>query len=116
MYEASFKPSRGGAKTPDPVKIIQYCRSSKDKNLNRLAQECSDGEVRLTIDKRFIDARHGKTKVNFRFDFEDYDAFDAREQEIMSLAFLIKMRRRELQGILCALLWLAQVLRDCLPP
>lgn len=98
MYEASFKPSRGGAKTPDPVKIIQYCRSSKDKNLNRLAQECSDGEVRLTIDKRFIDARHGKTKVNFRFDFEDYDAFDAREQEIMSLAFPHKDEAERIAG------------------
>lgn len=87
MFEASFKPSEGGDKISDPVRIIRHCQSSNDKTLTRLAEECRDGDLRLAIDKKFIDARHGKTKINYRFDFEDNGSYEAREQEIMSLAF-----------------------------
>ena len=97
MFEASFKPVKGGGKVPDSVKLFRYCESSKDKALNRLAQSCREGERRLIIDKRFIDARHGNTKINYRFDFEDNDGFESREQEIMSLAFPYKDKTEDLR-------------------
>ena len=96
MFEASFKPSKGGSKIPDSVRIIEHCRSSKDKGLQRLAGERTDGDLRLAIDKKFIDARHGKTKINYRFDFQDNDSYEERENEIMSLAFPYKEQAERL--------------------
>lgn len=98
MFEASFKPSKGSNKTPDSVKIMEHCLNSKDKKLRTLAGSCKDGDLRLHIDKRFIDARHGTPKINYRFEFEENEAFEQREQEIMSLAFPHKEKAKELAG------------------
>ena len=96
MFEASFRPATEGNKIPDSARIIEHCLGSKDKKLNRLAEECKEGELRLSIDKRFIDARHGKTKINYRFDFEDNDSYEERESELMSLAFPYKEQAERL--------------------
>ena len=98
MFEASFKPSKGTDKIPDSVRIMEHCLGSRDKKLKALADSCKEGNLRLNIDKRFIDARHGTPKINYRFDFEDNAAFEQRENEIMSLAFPHKEKAKELAG------------------
>ena len=98
MFEASFKPSKGTDKIPDSVRIMEHCLGSRDKKLKALADSCKEGDLRLNIDKRFIDARHGTPKINYRFDFEDNAAFEQRENEIMSLAFPHKEKAKELAG------------------
>ncbi len=96
MFEASFRPAKGNTKKADSVRIMEHCLSSKDKELRGRAEECKEGALRLSIDKRYIDARHGNTKINYRFDFEDPDSYEEREQEILSLAFPYREEAKKL--------------------
>ncbi|MBE7069545.1 MAG: hypothetical protein E7386_03475 [Ruminococcaceae bacterium] len=87
MIELSFEPSAGGKKIPDSVKIIEAGLKSSDKKLVKACKACANGDLRLVIDKRFIDARKNKVKINYRFDFADDEAISKKQEELMNLAF-----------------------------
>ena len=56
MFELAFEPRMGGTAVPDSVRIIEAGLKSRDKDLVRSCKACRNGELRLMIDKRFIDA------------------------------------------------------------
>ena len=87
MFELGFEPSRGGKSVPDSVRIIQAGLKSSDKKLVKACKACSNGDIRLIIDKRFIDARRNKVKIIYRFDFADEETVSKKQEELMELAF-----------------------------
>ena len=87
MFELAFDPRKGGKVIPDSVRIIEAGLKSKDKKLVKACNACRNGELRLMIDKRFIDARRSKLKIIYRFDFADENTYRKKQDEIMDLAF-----------------------------
>lgn len=87
MFELGFEPSRGGKSVPDSVRIIQAGLKSSDKKLVKVCKACANGDIRLVIDKRFIDARRNKVKIIYRFDFADEETVSKKQEELMELAF-----------------------------
>lgn len=87
MFELSFDPRKGGKILPDSVRIIEAGLKSKDKKLAAACNACRNGELRLMIEKRFIDARRNKLKIIYRFDFADEDTFREKQDSIMDAAF-----------------------------
>ena len=75
MFELAFDPRKGGKVLPDSVRIIEAGLKSKDKKLAADCEACRNGEVRLMIEKRFIDARRSKLKIIYRFDFADEQTY-----------------------------------------
>ena len=87
MFELGFEPLRGGKSVPDSVRIIQAGLKSSDKKLVKACKACANGDIRLVIDKRFIDARRNKVKIIYRFDFADEETVSEKQEELMELAF-----------------------------
>ena len=87
MFELAFDPRKGGKVIPDPVRIIEAGLKSKDKKLVQACNACKNGELRLIIDKRFIDARRNKLKIIYRFDFADDKTYREKQDGIIDLAF-----------------------------
>ena len=87
MFELGFEPSRGGKSVPDSVRIIQAGLKSSDKKLVKACKACANGDIRLVIDKRFIDARRNKVKIIYRFDFADEETVSKKQEELLDLAF-----------------------------
>ena len=87
MFELSFDARKEGHPIPDPVRIIEAGLKSKDKKLSDACKACKNGDVRLVIEKRFIDARRSKLKIIYRFDFADEQAISKKHDELMDLAF-----------------------------
>ena len=87
MFELTFDARTSGKPVSDPVRIIEAGLKSSDKNLVKACNACKNGELRLVIDKRFIDARRSRLKIIYRFDFADEKTVEDRRNELMSLAF-----------------------------
>ena len=87
MFELSFDPRKGGKAVPDSVRIIEAGLKSKDKKLVKACNACRNGELRLVIDKRFIDARRNRVKIIYRFDFADEETIFKKQEDLMKLAF-----------------------------
>ncbi len=87
MFELAFDPSIGTAPVPDSVKIIEAGLRSSDKKLVKACKACKNGDVRLVIDKRFIDARRNRLKIIYRFDFLNEQAIIEKQDELKKLAF-----------------------------
>ena len=87
MFELAFDPRKGGKVLPDSVRIIEAGLKSKDKELKAVCEACRNGEVRLMIEKRFIDARRSKLKIIYRFDFADEQTYKEKQDAIIDLAF-----------------------------
>ena len=87
MFELSFEPGKGGNAIPDSVRIIEAGLKSKDKKLVKACNACRNGELRLVIDKRFIDARRNRVKIIYRFGFSDEETILKKQEELMELAF-----------------------------
>lgn len=91
MFEISVRPSVGSQiskiKTPDPVLILNQIKRSGNKAMRAGLKKLEEGSVVLDITKKFIDARHGKVTINYRFDFISPEDKENREKEILSAAF-----------------------------
>ncbi len=86
MFEIRIKAEEGRAKIPDPIRIMNYCKKSYNKALTSSYQRCVNGELKLLIDKKYIDARHGIPHVCYRFDFVTPESIENSEQELEALA------------------------------
>ena len=89
MFEIKVKPEvykdkTANGKNPDSVLIVNEIRRSGNKAMRRALQELEDGSKVLDINKKFIDARHGKVLINYRFDFVTPVSGEFREKEINS--------------------------------
>ena len=98
MFELAFEPRIGGEIIPDSVRIIEAGLKSRDKELVRSCKACKNGDVRLLIDKRFIDARRNKLKIIYRFDFVDEQTFVKNREELLDMAFPHKEFFEEHEG------------------
>lgn len=87
MFELSFEPRIGGEAVPDSVRIIEAGLRSRDKALVRSCKACRNGDVRLLIDKKFIDARRNRLKIIYRFEFVDEQTILKKREELLDLAF-----------------------------
>ncbi len=90
MFEISVKPEVTSGislnKTPDSVLIIDHIRRSGNKAMRAGLKKIEDGTCVLDISKKYIDARHGKVTVNYRFDFISQEQKEELENEILSTA------------------------------
>ena len=90
MFEIKVKPEvfndRVSSKLPDSVIIVREIRKSGNKAMRQGLKKLEEGSLILDINKKFIDARHGKVTVNYRFDFITPEEKTARENEINSRA------------------------------
>lgn len=73
-------------KIPDSVLIIGQIKRSGNKAMRKGLEDLEEGNCILDISKKFIDARHGKVVINYRFDFITPDARDIAEKESVSNA------------------------------
>ena len=87
MFELAFDPRKGGKAMPDSVRIIEAGLKSKDRKLSAACNACRNGDLRLMIEKRFIDARRNKLKIIYRFDFADEKTYREKQDSIMDSAF-----------------------------
>ena len=90
MFEISVSPGVSSGislnKTPDSVLIIEQIKRSGNKAMRSGLRELISGNLVLDISKKYIDARHGKVTVNYRFDFITQDEKESREKEILAKA------------------------------
>ena len=68
-------------KTPDSVLIVGQIKRSGNKAMRKGLEELEEGNCVLDISKKFIDARHGKVVINYRFDFIDPEERAAADKE-----------------------------------
>ena len=73
-------------KKPDSLLIIEQIKKSGNKAMRMGLKELEDGSKVLDISKKFIDARHGKVVINYRFDFISQDEKEALEKEADAVA------------------------------
>ena len=73
-------------KKPDSLLIIEQIKKSGNKAMRMGLKELEEGSKVLDISKKFIDARHGKVVINYRFDFISQDEKEAMEKEANSVA------------------------------
>ena len=73
-------------KIPDSVLIIEQIKRSGNKAMRKGLEDLEEGNCILDISKKFIDARHGKVVINYRFDFITPEARDVAERESVSNA------------------------------
>ena len=94
MFEISVRPEVGSQKplkkTSDSVLIINYIKRSGTKAMRAGLKDLEDGSVVLDISKKFIDARHGRVSINYRFDFISQEVKEEKENEILSKALPYK--------------------------
>ena len=90
MFEIAIRPEVSSGisniKTPDSVLIINHIRRSGNKAMRAGLRKLEEGACILDISKKFIDARHGKVSVCYRFDFITPETKDIRENELLSKA------------------------------
>ena len=90
MFEIKVKPEvfndQVSSKLPDSVIIVREIRKTGNKAMRQGLKKLEDGSLILDISKKFIDARHGKVTVNYRFDFITPEQKDTRDEEIISRA------------------------------
>ena len=68
-------------KIPDSVLIIGQIKRSGNKAMRKGLEELEKGNCVLDITKKFIDARHGKVVINYRFDFISPEERDIADKE-----------------------------------
>ena len=68
-------------KIPDSVLIIGQIKRSGNKAMRKGLEELEKGNCVLDITKKFIDARHGKVVINYRFDFISPEERDTAVKE-----------------------------------
>ena len=71
-------------KNPDSVLIVKEIKKSGNKAMRAGLKELEEGNKVLDITKKFIDARHGKVFINYRFDFILPESRKTRSEEIDS--------------------------------
>ena len=87
MFELAFEPRIGGQAIPDSVRIMEAGLKSSDKKLLKACKACRNGDLRLVIEKRFIDARRNRLKIVYRFDFKAEAEIEKKQEELEKLAF-----------------------------
>ena len=87
MFELAFEPRISGVPVPDSVRIMEAGLKSSDKKLLKACKACKNGDIRLVIEKRFIDARRNKLKIVYRFDFVTDEEMTRKQDELKALAF-----------------------------
>ena len=94
MFEISVRPKvvsqKVLKKTPDSVLIIDHIKRSGNKAMRAGLKKITEGTSVLDISKKFIDARHGKVCINYRFDFVTPELKEQRENGILSKALPYK--------------------------
>ncbi|MBR3247839.1 MAG: FAD-dependent monooxygenase [Clostridiales bacterium] len=94
MFEISVRPELNDQpalkKIPDSVLIINYIKKSGNKAMRAGLKDLESGTRVLDISRKYIDARHGKVSINFRFDFITQEQKEEREKEILSRAMSCK--------------------------
>ena len=87
MFEISVRPEvvsqKVLKKTPDSVLIIDHIKRSGNKAMRAGLKKITEGTCVLDISKKFIDARHGKVCINYRFDFVTPELKEQRENSIL---------------------------------
>ena len=90
MFEISVIPEISSrkilSKTPDSVLIINQITRSGNKAMRAGLKKLEEGSLILDITKKYIDARHGKVSINYRFDFISRKHREEQEKEIFSKA------------------------------
>ena len=90
MFEIKVKPevisAKASNKTPDSVIIVREIKKSGNKAMRAGLKKVELGSHIIDINKKFIDARHGKVTINYRFDFVTPEEKEARESDLASAA------------------------------
>ncbi|MCR4767863.1 MAG: FAD-dependent oxidoreductase [Saccharofermentans sp.] len=90
MFEIVVKPrvdsNIAKGKTPDSILIVEQIKKSGTKAMRAGLKKLESGTHVLDINKKFIDARHGKVSINYRFDFITPEEKELRDDEINARA------------------------------
>ncbi len=90
MFEISVMPEVRSQKIlpkkPDSVLIIDQIKRSGTKAMRSGLKKLEEGSVILDISKKYIDARHGKVSINYRFDFISHEQKKETEKELLTKA------------------------------
>ena len=90
MFEIVVKPrvdsNKAKGKTPDSVLIVEQIKKSGSKAMRAGLKKLENGTHVLDINKKFIDARHGKVSINYRFDFITPEEKEFRDDDLRSRA------------------------------
>ena len=88
MFEIKVKPEINNSvvtnKTPDSVLIVREIKKSGNKAMRTGLKKLEEGSVIIDINRKFIDARHGKVTINYRFDFITAESREKKNAEIDS--------------------------------
>ena len=90
MFEISVIPEVRSQKIlpkkPDSVLIIDQIKRTGTKAMRYGLKKLEEGSVILDISKKYIDARHGKVSINYRFDFISHEQKEETEKELLTKA------------------------------
>lgn len=87
MFELTFEPVAGRAKITDFERITSKLSSTSDRKLRSAYKNARSLGKKLVIDKRFIDARRGKARIKYRFDFLSEEEICKRNEQVQFKAF-----------------------------
>ena len=83
MFELKIEPRAGSMYKDDNDRIISSIKNGRDRKLQSVLRDAERDNKKLYIEKRFVDARHGKAKVIFRFDFITAEEEQARRDSLI---------------------------------
>ena len=90
MFEIKVKPEvyndKVSKKTPDSAIIVREIKKSGTKAMRSGLKKVEAGSLLIDINKKFIDARHGKVTINYRFEFITPEDKESRDSDLKSSA------------------------------
>ena len=90
MFEIKVRPEvyndKASKKTPDSAIIVREIKKSGYKAMRSGLKQVESGSLIIDINKKFIDARHGKVTINYRFDFITPEERVSRAEALASSA------------------------------
>ena len=90
MFEIKVRPEvyndKASKKTPDSAIIVREIKKSGNKAMRSGLKQVESGSLIIDINKKFIDARHGKVTINYRFDFITPEERISRDEALASSA------------------------------
>ena len=90
MFEIKVRPEvyndKASKKTPDSAIIVREIKKSGNKAMRSGLKQVESGSLIIDINKKFIDARHGKVTINYRFDFITPEERVSRAEALASSA------------------------------
>jgi len=90
LFEVTITPVAGTVRISDEQRLTDAVSRSNDRLIHKAFLDAKKSGKVLYIDKKYVDARHGHTKLIYRFDFITQEEMKSRTDSLQELAMPYK--------------------------